>query len=169
MLKSQLNVHLTELIALAELLNPPLFTAPLEPLSGSTIGQHFRHCIEFIQCLQLGHLTGTICYDNRKRDQRIENSPAFAIECMKSIIENLPSDSNHALQIQQSYQGQMVISDTSYARELLFNIEHIVHHQALIKTALNQLNIAPSNDTFGIASSTIEYRKNVHLKSSSLE
>jgi hypothetical protein len=47
---------------------------------------------------------------------------------------------------------------TNYFRELLYNLEHSIHHQALIKVAvLKNKNIQLCSE-FGVAKSTIEYR-----------
>jgi hypothetical protein len=41
----------------------------------------------------------------------------------------------------------------------LFNIEHCVHHQAVIKIGLIYLEKTELSESFGAAKSTIEYRK----------
>jgi hypothetical protein len=45
-----------------------------------------------------------------------------------------------------------------YFRELLYNLEHCIHHQALIKVALLDMPHICISDTFGVAPSTIQYR-----------
>ena len=58
-------------------------------------------------------------------------------------------------------QGTTAVSftvKTNYFRELLYNLEHSIHHQALIKVAVlknKNIQLCPE---FGIAKSTIEYR-----------
>ena len=49
---------------------------------------------------------------------------------------------------------------TSLKRELIYNIEHAVHHMAIIKIAIKESlpHIALPED-FGIAYSTIKYQK----------
>lgn len=48
---------------------------------------------------------------------------------------------------------------SNYYRELLYNLEHCIHHQALIKVAVLQFENVLLNENFGVARSTIEYRK----------
>ena len=49
--------------------------------------------------------------------------------------------------------------ETNYERELLYNLEHSIHHQALIKVALLQLQSVEIPENFGVAQSTIVYRE----------
>jgi len=42
---------------------------------------------------------------------------------------------------------------------MMYNLEHIIHHQALIKVAINQLSDFVVSDSFGVAPSTLQYRK----------
>ncbi len=48
---------------------------------------------------------------------------------------------------------------TNYFRELLYNLEHSIHHQALIKVALFNSTHIKISESFGVAPSTLEYRK----------
>jgi len=55
--------------------------------------------------------------------------------------------------------GKTVKVDTTFNRELLYAIEHTVHHMAIIKIGmlLNYPNVTvPEN--FGVAESTIQYK-----------
>jgi hypothetical protein len=54
---------------------------------------------------------------------------------------------------------------TSYARELVYLTEHSIHHFALIKIGLQQLN--PDlilDENFGYAASTIKYKENSKIE-----
>jgi hypothetical protein len=48
---------------------------------------------------------------------------------------------------------------TNFQRELVYNLEHTVHHMALLRIAVNQVSSIPLPEDFGIAMSTIKYRK----------
>ena len=61
--------------------------------------------------------------------------------------------------LRQVIDGEELRIDSNYFRELLYNLEHCIHHQALIKVAILQLGHLHVNENFGVARSTIEYRK----------
>ena len=48
--------------------------------------------------------------------------------------------------------------ETSYHRELLFNLDHCIHHQALIKVAIITMNEVEISKDFGVSYSTIDFR-----------
>ena len=50
------------------------------------------------------------------------------------------------------------IVTTTYFREIIYNTEHTIHHLALIKVGLIELNINIVNPEFGMAYSTIKYK-----------
>ncbi|MEM9328327.1 MAG: DinB family protein, partial [Bacteroidota bacterium] len=55
------------------------FSKPIGVLSGSSVGQHVRHTIEFFICLMDGVGKGEINYDNRKHDQFIQEDRKLAL------------------------------------------------------------------------------------------
>jgi len=119
-----------------------------ELLSGSSIGMHTRHIIEFAQCLLSGVEESVVCYDNRKRDLSLENSPLFAIQPIK-LKGCYGTDAHHNYDI-----------NTTIQREIAYNVEHAIHHMAILKIAVKQLFPSISiPDDFGIAHSTVQYEK----------
>jgi hypothetical protein len=44
-------------------------------------------------------------------------------------------------------------------RELLYNLEHCIHHQALIKVAVLESDTIFVNENFGVARSTLNIEK----------
>ncbi len=146
-------------------LSPTAYCKILPLLFNSNIGQHSRHFIEFFQCLliQSKNEDGVINYDLRKRNKRIEQEPQYAIETIDQIIEALPNCiSNCNLQLETAYDpntNDTLRVSTCFDRELLYNIEHTIHHLAIIKIGL-QL-VMPSIELpshFGFAPSTVKYR-----------
>lgn len=144
---------------------PVLYQAPMDLLSGSTIGQHTRHIIEFYNCLldqfNIGDLP-VINYAMRQRDYRIESEPDHALMLVNSICERLEIlDANKKCLLDCTEHGQenLLIAST-IGRELIYNIEHTIHHLAIVKIALKAS--APSIDLpehFGVAPSTIRHRQ----------
>jgi uncharacterized damage-inducible protein DinB len=134
------------------------YTAPIPALSGGTIGQHNRHIIELFQQLIAGCESKVVNYDNRKRDLRMHTDIDYAIDCIADVISKLERD-NLDLRLETSYNNFLTSIETNYFRELIYNIEHCVHHQALIKVALLHLGRTEVKDDFGVAKSTLIYRE----------
>ena len=154
---------LRQLYQVIENIDNDSFTRPLLTLNNSTIGQHVRHTLEFYICLFEGIETGVVNYDMRRRDQKIETDYLFALSTIEGLINQLDSlPMNLNLQLQGSYSEQndeeQFIIDSNVQRELAYNIEHAVHHMAIIKIGLTETNPAleiPAN--FGVAVSTVRY------------
>ncbi len=140
------------------------FAKPIETLSGSSIGQHIRHTIEFFLCLMDGANKGELNYDNRKHDKFIEEDRKLALSVIKSIDTFLSKDlENHKMDLLANYSidgEEEVRIPSSFLRELAYNMEHTIHHMALIKIGVKELGgyiKLPAH--FGVASSTVRYQK----------
>ena len=160
MIFKSINHCLQQLKILLEQINATDYAKPSQPLSNSTIGQHTRHIIEMFLCLTNEYQSGRVNYDQRERNYQIDTDPKFAsiqINKILSIIKQPDKD----LILEQEGFGETIIIKTNYYRELVYNLEHCIHHQAMIKiaTLLNMNNqIDPD---FGVAFSTIAYRKSI--------
>lgn len=155
---------LIQLSDLIERIEPSDFVRQSEVLSGSTVGQHVRHTLEFFTCLREGCLTGVVNYDKRAHDPSIETDRACASDLLARVVifvEDLKHDAPLLLEvaydtIEQEYRRM----PTNTFRELVYNIEHAVHHMAMIKMALRE--VAPYvalPQEFGIAASTLRNRR----------
>jgi hypothetical protein len=149
---------LNELSVLVSQLSNEDYCFPCHDLSNATIGEHTRHIIEMFQCLENQYETGIVNYDHRKRDYRIQTNTAFAKDCIDAILNQVDKP-NKNLHLQQIVEDEELLIDSNYHRELLYNLEHCIHHQALIKVAIIQLKTVEIDENFGVARSTIEYRK----------
>jgi allophanate hydrolase subunit 1 len=158
MLIPSIQKTLNELSQLISQLSSEEYCCPCEGLSNATIGEHSRHIIEMFQCLHNQYEFGVVNYDTRKRDFMIQTDTSFANATINSILNHLEKP-NKTLQLQQIIDGEELLIDTNYHRELLYNLEHCIHHQALIKVAIIQSNNITVDENFGVARSTIEYRK----------
>ncbi len=140
------------------------YQAPSIHLSHATIGQHVRHTLEFFTCLQNKLSNGLVNYDLRKRDLVLESDRKVALETICQITRQLNSaTTNKTLNLKTTYGvGELSTIDipTNYYRELAYNIEHAVHHMALIKVGIKELcdHIKLPN-SFGVASSTVRYHQ----------
>lgn len=134
------------------------YAVPCNSLSNASIGQHTRHIIELYQCLLAGYITGEINYDMRKRDLQLENDEAAAVDAIKEIQLNLEKP-DKAVKIFSQAEDHPVCIESNYYREVLYNLEHCIHHQALIKVALFSLKDIQVAESFGVAPSTLQYRQ----------
>lgn len=155
---------LNQLIAISTQLRDNDFRSPLKILSENSIGKHIRHIIEFYDLMMVGNTTLKVDYDKRSHDKVLEENRVLAIEKMNALaleISDIKEDKSITMSANYSTEGDdPVLINTTLFRELQYNIEHAVHHMAIIKIAL--LNAFPSINipsAFGIAYSTIKYQK----------
>ena len=140
------------------------FSKPSTALSNVSVGQHLRHTIEFFLCLEKGFREGLINYDKRAHDKLIENDKFIALDAIRQIRRFIVATNNDcALRLDVGYDLEnenCVAIQTTYFRELTYNIEHAVHHMALIKIGIREVadyvNI-PAD--FGVAVSTLRHAR----------
>ncbi|MFK7049084.1 MULTISPECIES: hypothetical protein [Flavobacterium] len=149
---------LLELKEIITQLHDPDYIKPILSLSNATIGQHSRHIIELYQALLKGYDNGIINYDNREREISIQTIRTQAISAIDIIINQIEKE-NKNLVINHFISRVPTLIETNYFREVLYNLEHCIHHQALIKVALLNFKYISISETFGVAPSTIEFRK----------
>jgi hypothetical protein len=158
---SSIKESFTQLSLVLEQVSPEEYVQPSQNLSNATIGQHTRHIIEMYQCLLNGYQAGEVCYDHRKRDIAIETNKDIA----KRLLVDIASQSeqpNKNLELKAIYgdaSAEELRVGTNYYRELAYNLEHTIHHMALIKVGLKELNTIEVSESFGVASSTSRHRQ----------
>lgn len=134
------------------------YSLPILFLGNASVGEHTRHIIEMFQCLLNSYESGFLNYDNRLRNNLIETNAKFAIQNIDEIIFSIDKN-NKKICLNQLLFDQNITLESNYFRELLYNLEHCIHHQALIKVALFQFENIQIVENFGIAPSTIKHRK----------
>ena len=157
MLVKSICQSLDELIFILDQLSDEEYSKCCRALSNATIGEHTRHIIEMFQCLENGYELGVLNYDNRKRNEKIQTQIEFAKQCINEIKTELRTE-NKTMYVEQVVNELAIRIQSSYYRELLYNLEHCIHHQALIKVAVLQIENISINENFGVARSTIQYR-----------
>lgn len=158
MLIQNVKNNLSENIELLRQLTNEEYVLQHPELGNATIGEHMRHIIELYGSLLENYDYGLINYDDRKRDILIQTDKNAAISIMeKSLLEI--DKTNKPLSLAHNCFSPIEVLQTNYFRELIYNLEHSIHHQALIKVALYNLPHIRISDSFGIAPSTLEYRR----------
>ena len=157
---------LNSLKSLLEKLTTPAFNKPNKMLSEASIGQHFRHIIEFYQCCLFENKNGIVNYDQRKRTKTLEEDTKEGIQAITKVIDALTAmdfsenkEFHFCGDVTQQNNGSVYIKSTLF-RELIYCMDHCIHHQSLIKIALIEQNLVHLIDAdFGVAFSTLAYRK----------
>jgi len=137
------------------------YTQKSPTLFNATIGQHVRHIIELFVCLGQGYDKGLINYEKRRRDYTIESNKEVAIILLEQIASGFYVHDKNLL-LEATYDEHLndtILISTNYFRELVYNLEHTVHHMALIRVGINEVSAVKVPDEFGVASSTIKYKR----------
>lgn len=131
------------------------------PKVQSPIGKHIRHILDHFWSMEVGMQTGLIDYTMRHRNTAIESDADIAYQATEKLLvwlDKLPED-NPSLQVvnEVSVTSQETLtSDTNVERELIYLINHTVHHVAYASLVANlheieipkHLGIAPATATY---------------------
>ncbi len=160
-LKYPIQELLLQLRDVLENLSDEQYAAAVDLLSGATIGQHVRHVVEFFQELAHGYDDGTVNYDRRNRNSVLEINRCLTIHLLAETALTVDRPDKDLMLVAHLSAGdtEPVVIRTNYFRELLYNIEHLVHHMALLRIGINEVAkiVLPAN--FGVAASTLKFRQ----------
>jgi uncharacterized damage-inducible protein DinB len=153
---------INQLIDLAKNLSDEEFVRDLPVLLNNSIGKHYRHIIEFYRLLFHGLDTGLINYDSREHDPVLEQDRLKCIEILTGILTELHSGvPEKTLELRACYSiesDDYTSLPTTLDRELVYNIEHAIHHMAIIRIALqNDIEHIDVPQQFGFAYSTLKH------------
>jgi len=151
-LEKNILSHLDQLIELVSNLKDEQYIAIPEG-NTSSVGQHLRHTLEIFILLVDNYELGKLDYESRARNLELEENRALAIHKLNYLKEhfNKPDKSIELLN------NQLIIK-TSYSRELLYQLEHIVHHNAIIRPIVASFLGNAIQENFGYAPATIKYQ-----------
>jgi uncharacterized damage-inducible protein DinB len=123
------------------------------------IGAHVRHCLDHVNAVLDPGPDGVVRYDGRRRHPTLESDRRVAAATLRRSAERLEAltretaDAPLVLESQVDRQGRCVQVISSLARELVFVLQHTIHHQALVALLLAGRGVAVPH-TFGYAPST---------------
>ena len=137
------------------------YQQPCAQLSGASIGQHCRHVIELFKELLTGYEIGTVNYEKRQRDLILETNLDQAIIQINDILNRIqkPDKNLQLICTVDQEKNELFQLSTNYLRELIYNLEHTVHHMALIRIGIRELTNLEIPESFGVAAATIQYRR----------
>ena len=158
MVIQQLSDQLLVLKTLLQSLTDQQYTQKISFLKDSSIGAHSRHIIELIHCANKGYVAGRIDYINRERNFLIEQDRNLAIAEIDAIVSQVPTADKLLELLSETSDNEVVsILSTTYFREIEYHKEHTIHHLALIRVALQEMNLSLVNESFGVAHATLKF------------
>lgn len=126
--------------------------------SGS-IGEHFRHNLNFVEEVLNGLKLGRIDYEKRLREEQVETDLSYAVarldEAIARLLRLTECEAAKVVSVVSEVNGSIAYR-SSVGRELEFVHSHTVHHHALIAEKLWALGIEV-DVLFGVAPSTKKY------------
>ena len=148
--------NLSDLKNLVTKLDSATYSKELSVFEGNTLGKHIRHIVEFYQSVVFCE-AGEIFYDNRKRDFELETDPNFCGLEIELLLQRL-------MDFEKDFEVKLITElgnfKSTFYRELYYVLEHSVHHEALLKIGLRELNCENLvSGNFGVASSTKKSRE----------
>ncbi len=160
------NLHcIQQGVDLLDRLDVDLYTRPSPQCFDSKIGGHLRHNIDHYSSLLKGCRSGRVDYDERPRDERVENDPDHAVRALNRIagelgkIESEDMDKDLLVKMDSgSPESRKSWSKSTIRRELQFLLSHTIHHYALIAVICNLHGIKTPSD-FGVAPSTLKHQQ----------
>ncbi len=132
----------------------------------SSIGMHIRHSLDHFSAFFNGLTSGHIDYENRQRNDLIQNSTEHATEQIKQHLNQIDQTNHthtHPLHIREESGSKIedcIWLPSTYGRELQFLLGHTVHHHAIINFLLKEKGIVPPQ-SFGVAPSTQRYEARI--------
>ena len=139
-----------------------LYSKPEPAISSSAIGSHVRHVLDYYNRFLVGMGVGSVDYDLRERDIRVESEQAIGLERLRRLIGELEGlrarDTEPSVRVKVDAASEDSWATSSVDRELQFLRSHTVHHFALIAVIL-RLNGLDPGEEFGVAPSTLRHLK----------
>jgi len=152
-------------IILLESIDSAAYIQPVPEAFDSTIGAHYRHCLDHFQCLVAGAAEQCVDYDRRARDPIIETDLFAALRRTRELLERielLAEQDSPASKVRVrsglSYRNAAPQeAESTLGREWMYVVAHAMHHFALIRVMARLLRV-DLPESFGFAPSTLHHR-----------
>lgn len=164
--KQGTDIIILQMIEILNKMDAGTYARPLSIFNGSSIGQHFRHIVDFYGCLLRGAGEGRIDYDKRERDVQVETQPLYAARKLNEYALSVAKLAEHQrLEVVADFSAELnetrPVVESTLGRELMYAYDHAVHHLAMIKMGLKaacpEFEVDPRT---GVAPSTLKHWEN---------
>ena len=140
------------------------FSEKLNILSDATIGQHVRHTLEFFDIMMKGVNDRKFSYDRREHNSLLQENVQLTlnkIDELTNFLDNIVRNEEIELEVEFPVSSINTVVNTNLEREIIYNIEHLIHHMALLKIGIHQNfpHIKLPN-YFGVAQTTVAFQEN---------
>jgi len=163
-LKTLIDANIEAIDQALELISPLSKDSYQARVNGrSQPGGHIRHVIDHYLALKDGIASGLVDYDFRRRDCEAESNPEVAKNELTGIRLWLASPALKSCNVQVKSEVSLcescvVTVESNLSRELLYTLNHTVHHMAYVALLL-QANGEAVNQTIGVAPATASHRR----------
>ena len=156
-------------------LDEETYASPSPELKLSSIGEHYRHHLDYVAAFSRGLKDGEIDYDDRRRDQQIATKLEVAAEKTRELIAWL-EDVNTEKMPREVIVRQLTCDNgdrrpsihSTIDRELAFLISHAMHHYAIMGLAA-RIKGKSHPENLGVMPSTLKYERGYQMASSAAE
>jgi hypothetical protein len=150
-------------LLLAEIEND-YYTRKLPGAFNSSMGGHYRHCLDHFRSLLDAASAGDLNYDHRERGTLVEEDRFAALNVtreLRSSYQQFPNallsrELNVTCKTSYATTGSQVAPST-VGREMMYVVAHAVHHYALICIMGGMMGLKMPTG-FGVAPSTVKYQ-----------
>lgn len=161
-LKQSSQTILSQIADLVNQIQEDDYSKKLDLLSGNTVAKHVRHVLELYIQLLNGIAQQEVNYDKRERNLLLEHNKTYTlgfINELQTYIAQL-SNTDNLLHLNSLIDNEEVLVKSSLARELVYNIEHAIHHMAIMQIACKHcFSYIQLDKNFGVAYATIQFQK----------
>ena len=160
-LKQNSITILNQIANLVSQLHDNDYSTQLDLLSNNTIAKHIRHILELYVQLIAGIEQKEINYDKRERNLLIEHNRTYTLDFITELSERIKTIQyiDDVLYLNTLINQDEILVKSSIERELTYNIEHAIHHMAIIQIACRHyFDYIQLDKNFGVAYATIQYQ-----------
>ena len=132
-------------------------------LAMSPIGKHIRHIVDHLWAFQEGMTTGQVDYNLRHRDTALETDPQLATNAIEDFCRWLAAQSESCCDLTvisefSVSQNESITTPSNSHRELVYLINHTLHHIAYAAVLAKSLDIDPPSH-LGLAPATASFMR----------